>query len=594
VTYGTADPGASGDRGQQGTAQGSPPEAGGPGTPAAARASLGDSAYRLRQPLGTWLASAQRCLLVGGTGSGKSTALRFVTLDLVDENPQLADVARHWGGRLPVWVSFPYWTSLIAREPGVSLRDCVRRWLGQYGQQELWPVVEQALGDDRLLLIIDGLDEWASEDAARTAAHLLQVFVQADGIPVLAAGRPHGVRRLELRGGRWSVAEIADLDARQQRQIARIWAQIRLTAGDARSPSEEDLGRLADEESSRFIEQVRAAAHLGQLAQNPMLLMLLLYLHLRNADLPRDRFDAYNKVIGHLITDQPAARRLAAFSDNTPLLPPDQVRQVLAYLAYHLQLDHPGGDVEDSLAARNVGHALGSAEDSGLGLPAETAAQMAQSIVATAEEGFGLLVRTGAATIRFFHRSIQEHLAAAHITRLPLSQQCGLVTEFGTDPRWEPVILSLLWFARRPSEVETLLGSLPEPAVGPALEQRDRIRAEVAFGPFDTMAGWAKSAPSRPSRQWSKESGSLTRPSSWTGYWRASRTPARTASSPMPSADGPTTARRAARSLWLPLLPGLLRWRPGTSSPWRSTTATRVFSVPPGTSSRRFTVVTGS
>ena len=192
ATSGTADPGASGDKGQQGTAQGSPPEAGGPGTPAAARASLGDSAYRLRQPLGTWLASAQRCLLVGGTGSGKSTALRFVTLDLLDENPQLADVARHWGGRLPIWVSFPYWTSLIAREPGVSLRDCVRRWLGQYGQQELWPVVEQALGDDRLLLIVDGLDEWASEDAARTAAHLLQVFVQADGIPVLAAGRPHG------------------------------------------------------------------------------------------------------------------------------------------------------------------------------------------------------------------------------------------------------------------------------------------------------------------------------------------------------------------------------------------------------------------
>ena len=27
----------------------------------------------------------QRCLLVGGTGSGKSAALRFVTLDLVDE-----------------------------------------------------------------------------------------------------------------------------------------------------------------------------------------------------------------------------------------------------------------------------------------------------------------------------------------------------------------------------------------------------------------------------------------------------------------------------------------------------------------------------
>ena len=185
---GTAGPRAQGAGRQPDAQQESPPEDE-HRRPAAARTSPGAAASRLRQPLGTWLASAQRCLLVGGTGSGKSAALRFVTLDLLDENPQLADVTGHWGGRLPVWVSFPYWTTLIAREPeGVSLPDCVRRWLGTYGQAELWPLVEKALADDRLLLIVDGLDEWTTENAARTAAHLLQVYVQADGIPVLAAG----------------------------------------------------------------------------------------------------------------------------------------------------------------------------------------------------------------------------------------------------------------------------------------------------------------------------------------------------------------------------------------------------------------------
>ena len=118
-------------------------------------------------------------------------------------------------------------------------------------------------------------------------------------------------------------------------------------------------------------------------------------------------------------------------------------------------------------------------------------------MLTTAEEGFGLLVRTSAATVRFFHRAVQEHLAAAHITRLPPGEQCSLVAEFSADPRWEPVILSLLWLARRPSEVEALLSSLPENAVGLAGEQRDRIRTEAAFGPFDTSAGWAHSAAAR-------------------------------------------------------------------------------------------------
>jgi hypothetical protein len=466
-----------------------------PGAATATGAPPGGVAYRLRQPLGMWLVGAQRCLLVGGTGSGKSAALRFVTLDLLDENPQLADLTAHWGGRIPVWVSFPYWTSLLVREPdGVSLPACVRRWLAAYGHADLWPLVEKALDDDRLLLIVDGLDEWTTGDAARTAAHLLQVYVQADNIPVLAAGRPHGVRRLELHGGRWYVAEIAELDVRQQRQIARVWAEIRLAGAAGQSPPAGDLGRLAEEESGRFIGQVGAAVHLSQLAQNPMLLMLLLYLHLRNADLPSNRFDAYQKVIDHLIADHPAARRLAAFSAATPPLKPAMVRQALAYLAYRLQREHPGGDVEDSLATRYVERALGSAEEPGLGLSAETAAATAASILATAEEGFGLLVRTGAATARFFHRAIQEHLAAVHITRLPPGEQASLVAEVGIEPRWEPTILSLMWLAPRPSEVEALFGSLPEAAVGPAGEQRDRIRAEVAFGPFDTTVGWAQSA----------------------------------------------------------------------------------------------------
>lgn len=491
---GAAGSGGRGDREQADAGLGSAAQDEALGSPVVARMPPGGAAYRLRQPLGTWLASAQRCLLVGGTGSGKSAALRFVTLDLLDEDPQVADLAAHWGGRIPVWVSFPYWTSLIAREPeGVSLPDCARRWLAAYGQADLWPLVEKALADDRLLLIVDGLDEWTTENAARIAAHLLQVYVQADDIPVLAAGRPHGVRRLELRGGRWNAAEIAELDSRQQRQIARVWAEIRLAAADGQAPHADDLGRLADEESSRFIEQVRAAVHLGQLAQNPMLLMLLLYLHLRNADLPSDRFDAYEKVIEHLIADHPATRRRAAFSTAQPLQPA-LARQALAYLAYRLQREHPGGDVEDALAVRYVEHALGSTEEQELGLLPAAAAATAARILATAEEGFGLLVRTGAAAVRFFHRAIQEHLAAVHITRLPAGEQSHLVSEFGADPRWEPAILSLLWLIRRPSEVEALLGSVPQAAVGPAGEQRDRIRAEVAFGSFDTTAGWAHEA----------------------------------------------------------------------------------------------------
>jgi hypothetical protein len=163
-------------------------------------------------------------------------------------------------------------------------------------------------------------------------------------------------------------------------------------------------------------------------------------------------------------------------------------------LAYRIQVDRLGGDIKRDLAVRHVGEALGSARETSLGLAVEDADQTACGIVATAEEGFGLLTRTGAETVRFFHRAIQEHLAAVHITRLPFDQQQSLVAQHGADPQWEPVVLSLLWLAQRPSETEALLGALPDTIAGSASEQLERIRAEVAFGPFDTSAQWAQAA----------------------------------------------------------------------------------------------------
>lgn len=69
---GTAGPGAQDARRQPDAPMRSSPEDETGGAPAAARTSRGDAAYRLRQPLGTWLASGQRCLLVGGRAPARA------------------------------------------------------------------------------------------------------------------------------------------------------------------------------------------------------------------------------------------------------------------------------------------------------------------------------------------------------------------------------------------------------------------------------------------------------------------------------------------------------------------------------------------
>jgi hypothetical protein len=62
-------------------------------------------------------------------------------------------------------------------------------WLGTY--------------DKRLLVLVDGLDEHSSNDAAQIALNHLDVFLTNCDVPVIATTRPHGSERLGINRDGW-------------------------------------------------------------------------------------------------------------------------------------------------------------------------------------------------------------------------------------------------------------------------------------------------------------------------------------------------------------------------------------------------------
>jgi hypothetical protein len=83
----------------------------------------------------------------------------------------------------------------------------LRAWLEQHDAAGLWPLVEVALDDERLLLIVDGLDEWVSESAGRSAVIGLETFLgtpspQATArTPTTCTARPSTRPRARPPGG---------------------------------------------------------------------------------------------------------------------------------------------------------------------------------------------------------------------------------------------------------------------------------------------------------------------------------------------------------------------------------------------------------
>jgi energy-coupling factor transporter ATP-binding protein EcfA2 len=443
---------------------------------------------RTRFGVDRWIGQSQRSVILGGPGSGKSALLRTLAVELLSEEPVFQQATLRWGTMLPVWIPFSFWTNLnTKRDSPISLSACLYVWFKQFDQGEIWPLVEAAIDDERLLLLVDGLDEWTDETAARTTSTLLQTFIQLRNLPAVLVSRPHGFERVSVQGADWQVGQLAPLSGNQQRELISKW----LTIHRMRTPenSSQQTGApqsendVRERETEEFIRKLERSSDLVQLAEVPLTLLLLLYLHLQNTPLPANRFDAYEHVVKHFIQEHPLARKTAAAStSDASALTHEEIRHALAYIAYIVQTKFPAGvltvdDIRDSLESF-----LRDDVEYGLGLSRQEALEVLRAFTNVEEGSLGLLVSQGQSQISFFHRSLQEYMAAIHLARTPLSNQVTTIQANLADARWREVIVGLVFLCQRGEDATVLVDGidlLETDTVG-SLSKED-ILAEIAF-----------------------------------------------------------------------------------------------------------------
>ncbi|MES2568679.1 MAG: NACHT domain-containing protein [Verrucomicrobiota bacterium] len=351
-----------------------------------------------------WLARGGQFVLAGEPGAGKSTAIRFLALDLLSDAPTLAPAARAWCDHLPVWVPFPLWTRRIAERGGttVSLLELLREWFESYSNGHLWPLVERALADERLLLLVDGLDEWRDEAAARVALQLLRVFIGQRNTPAVLVGRPQGLAAVGPFPPEYHEAALAPLDRSQQRTFVKRLLDV----GD---------GALA--QADAFFRELDQLPALRTTAGVPLLLGLLMRQYLEHGRLPVSRFRVGERMVETLLRDHPIRRHQAALLCAAPLLEERELRAVLACVAWRTHTQRPEGMIE-SETVREWFIAFLVDEERGLGYSRPEARKLADELLRHGEREFGIVVERAPGWCGFFHRTIQELLAAEHLGTL--------------------------------------------------------------------------------------------------------------------------------------------------------------------------------
>jgi adenylate kinase family enzyme len=452
------------------------------------------SRYTQRQSIEKWLISHDRNIVLGPAGSGKSSLLRFLCIDLMTRNPQLSLFAEKWGQYLPIWIPFAFWSKQVASAINgeVSLKDALRIWLKSWNHEPLWELVEQALADDRLLLLVDGLDEHRDEFAAQTAWLRLKVFVEERGASAIVTSRPAGFERLGINTAGWQKGELSEFSSEQQQRLAHIWFTHRAEKNQKTNGAHDLAETKIDAAVDSFMHELARSNDLRELAKVPLLLCLLIAHKVQHLSLPRNRFKAYDDLIEYLIATHPRQRALAAGARVSFEVDERDLKIIFAKLAYEMHSKFGEGLIEQTVAEDILFEFLNS-DDGIFGLEVVKARALSRNLVNVGEQALGLLVRGSQVDLSFLHRALQEYLAAFHLATLPLPEQLSFVGDVCADPKWSEPILSLLYITRSTQSVTALVDRIRTKKTNIIGGYRvSELLSEVAFGDFNLSVKVAK------------------------------------------------------------------------------------------------------
>jgi hypothetical protein len=409
-----------------------------------------------------WLAGGRCRLLVGRPGAGKSSLLRFAATDLLSSRPQSAPLQKEHGSNLPIWLPFGFLCRHLEASTDNSVVSATEAWLKSQSAAHLWPLVKRALDDDRLLMFIDGIDEWSSVAAAERALGMLEAFLGHTKASAVLSTRPYALDRLNWRLP-WSRAEITPLNDDQRHAIAAGVLLPTTTESEA-APTAQPAWSLGVDS---FLDQLATASELAELSRSPLFLTLLAATW-HGEPLPSQRFKIYSRLVDLLIEKHPQMRQRSSYAEGGPLTA-IEMTTLFASVAYNLRVVDPVGAVPKPEMKRLVVESM--TDDEVLGYEPFAARRIADEVLNVAEDEFGLLVSHGAGSVGFLHRVILDHLAGQYLATLPADAQASAVSRLVHDPGWRDVLLALLTAQVSPHAAESLLAA--------AIEIADRSWADV-------------------------------------------------------------------------------------------------------------------
>ncbi len=391
-------------------------------------------------------------VLLGGPGSGKSTAVRYLAWSHMAANQSNASkvsIPLLAGNPLPLRIELRRLTEDRRHHPEYNfLSYATEVLLGREGVEIHPQMFKELLERRHMLLLFDGLDEVATLDERKQLTEEIEHFALCyPGNRIIVTSRPVGYELARLSSQWFTHAEVQAFNDEQIRQFLENWYTHVLRLFPLPYQDREELETL--------FKTLQENERLHKLAENPLLLTVITALH-RYERLPDRRILVYDRCADLLLETWAKLKGTNVRWKDMKMGKEDQYACVahLGFVLHERSQEQKSDDVPTRFMLREIEHFL----ENLITEKAERRAEAKRFLDLIREEA-GLIAERGAdesseLLYGFVHRTFQEYFAAADVyERYQQEEDPEIVSEFLKghlhDPHWQEVILLLLGKLKR-------------------------------------------------------------------------------------------------------------------------------------------------
>lgn len=412
-----------------------------------------------------------RLVIVGKPGSGKTISLKFIALMLALGQVGVARLGLD-APYLPIYIRLAQFADALLERPTLSLEAFLIQYLkdqfpGAPHQDEF---LQSALQHGACMILLDGLDEVGDIGDRLVRGQTLRQNVLREvqrfsdqrcgdtcNNRIVVTSRLEGYHRGDLAG--FAEGELSPLRIPDEVEAFLLrWFTFYLHDTDPELTLQAAEMQAQRTRVAPLMQSIMRADSVKLLATNPLLLTILAIIReTLNTPLPSRRVELYWIVAETLIRNWRRSQTDRESRIHQMNVDSSDIFKMMAHLAYWLHENKPGGTM-----SREAWHDEAVKLFKDYGDP-KAVEELVQEFLRHASEEVGLLTERSPQQIGFFHLTLEEYLAAAHLSIWGTDFRLQMLETYWQNPRWQEVILLTAGELKRtsnPMVLDAYLGAL--------------------------------------------------------------------------------------------------------------------------------------